>query len=401
MSPSGATPNPDDAATGRLLAWSAYLFMAAEGYLIYAVGFISPYLQSDLAVPPWMAALPTSAMAVGIIGGGFVARWFVARVGPRAASRLSAALMAASAVLLAIPVTILPILAGALLFGVSAAGMMVHVNSALGRRSGGTLLVRANMWSVVGGTVGPLVLSAAARSVGWPLGALVPVPFLLALAFVLPASPARDVVVRGGEREPALPRPYWLTWAFLVLCIGAEFSFVTWGSQVATARSGIETADATALASLYVVGMVLGRLALSSGIGAGPRSRPILRACTGLAVVGSAVLWVAPTPALAGLGLFLGGLGISGIYPLGATLALAHAPAAPIRASARLTAASGGAILAAPLVLGLAAGAIGVVGAWMLVFGFLGTAFLILIQVPRPAPTGPSPGEAEAVATAA
>lgn len=370
---------------GRALTWTAYLFMAAEGYLIYAIGFITPYLQSGLGVPPWVAALPNSVMALGIIVGGAVVRRVVARIGARSAGRLWSALMAIGGLLLALPVTIVPVLLGAFVFGLAAAGMMVHVNSALGHRQGGTLVVRANMWSVMGGTAGPLVLSAVARSIGWPFGALVPVPLLLLLAVLLPASPARDLPAGDGTREPPLPGAYWLTWTFLVLCIGAEFSFVVWGAQVATARSGIGTADATGLASLYVVGMVLGRLALSSGRGSGSRTPAILRACTTLAVVGSAVLWVGTTPLLAGVGLFLGGLGISGIYPLGATLALAHAPHAPIRASARLATASGSAILAAPLVLGFVAGAVGVLGAWVLVFAFLGCALVVLLRVPRPA----------------
>ena len=135
--------------------------------------------------------------------------------------------------------------------------------------------------------------------------------------------------------------------------------------------------------------MILGRLALSSGIGSGRRTLPVLRGCAVLAGVGAVIVWVGSVPQIAGLGLFLGGLGISGIYPLGASLALAHAPDAPIRASARLTAASGSAIFAAPLVLGVVAGAVGVVGAWLLVFGMLGLGLLVLLRIPRPASGSP------------
>jgi hypothetical protein len=67
----------------RSLTWTAYLFMWCEGYLIYAIGFITPYVQADLGVPPWLAALPNSMMAVGIIAGGYVARRGAARIGPR------------------------------------------------------------------------------------------------------------------------------------------------------------------------------------------------------------------------------------------------------------------------------------------------------------------------------
>ncbi len=374
----------------RILTWTAYLLMACEGYLIYAVGFITPYLRHDLGVEPWVAAMPNSAMAVGLLAGGAIVRRVNDRIGPRSAVRTWAGVMAMGGVLMAIPVSIVPILCGAFAFGISVAGMLVHVNSALGLGPrGGTLLVRANLWSVVGGIAGPLVLSVAAVSAGWWLGTLVPVPFLVALMFMLPASPARDRPAAANEAGARLPRLYWMAWLFLTLCIGAEFSFVVWGSQVVVARVGVSDVEATRLASVYVLGMIVGRLALSAGLGHGSRSVVVLRCCAALAVVGAVVTLLATEPAVAGLGLLLGGLGISAIYPLGASLALAHAPGAPVRASARLTAASGVAILAAPLGLGFVAGAVGVPAAWLIVLGLLATGLLVVLRIPAPpAPTG-------------
>jgi MFS family permease len=373
----------------RTLTWTAYLFMAAQGYLLYGVGFITPYLQSDLSVPPWAAALPNSMMAVGILSAGLFAKRITGRVGARSAARLWAGLMALSAVLMAIHVTIVPILLGALVLGAAIAGMLVHVVSALGGREGGRQLARAYLWAMVAATAAPIVLSAAARSVGWGVGVLVPVPFLLLLVATLPASPARDVAPGAGAREPGLPGPYWLTWAFLVLCMGAEFSIVAWGAQVASARTGIAPADATGLASLYVVGMVLGRLVLSTGVATGPAKSPLLWAAAGGALAGSAVLWMAPAVVLAGAGLLLTGLGMSGIMPLGSTLALAQAPDAPIRASVRLSAAMGVAVLVAPLLVGFVSSAVGVLGAWLLVFAFLGAGLLVLARIPRLGPAVP------------
>ena len=381
--------------TSRALNWTAYLFMAGQGYLLYVVGFITPYLQSDLGVPPWIAALPNSMMALGILSAGLYAKRVTGRIGPRNAARLWAALMAVSGVLLAIPITIVPILLGAFAFGTSVVGMLVHVISAFGGRDDAKQLVRAYLWAMVGAVAGPLVLSAAARSVGWSFGALMPVPFLVLLVFVLPASPARDRVVGDGARESSLPRAYWLTWIFLVLCMGAEFSIVAWGAQVATARAGLSAADATGLASLYVLGMILGRLALSTGLGSRPSNGSVLRGCAGLALAGAVALWVATAPPLAGIGLFVAGLGMSGIMPLGSILALAHAPYAPIRASARLTAAMGVAVFAAPLVLGFVSGSVGVLGAWSLVFALLAVGQLVLFGIPRPPSAEHEPVEPE------
>lgn len=369
----------------RRLIWTAYLVMAAEGFLVYAVGFITPYVQASLHVAPWLAQMPNSLMAVGMLLGGTLARGINARYGADRTIRYWVLGFALSGVLLAAPVHVLVTIAGGFVFGASLGGWLVHVNSALGRgASGALLLMRANLWSVVGGLVGPLVLSAAASSVGWWYGVLTPVPFLLVLAFGTPGSPARDAAAETGQAEPSLPRAYWLAWLFLALCISAEFSYVVWGAQVVASRTGIPTEAATGLASLFVLGMVVGRLLASIARAGAARQLLVLRAGAAVTAVGAVLTWAAPQPWLAGLGLFLGGLGMSPIYPIGVSLALAHAPHAPIHASARLTLASGAAILSAPLVLGLVAGVAGIVAAWLIVVAILVGACALALGLRQP-----------------
>lgn len=369
----------------RLIA-TAYLLMAAQGFLVYAVGFIAPYLERDLGAAPWLAAMPMTAMALGLLAGGALAPWLNARVGARVAIRAWSAAMAVSALLLVLAVSMLPVLAGALLFGISIGGTLVHVNSALGLGPlGAVRLVRANMYSTMGGLVAPLAMSAAARTVGWSLGSLLPVPFLVALVATLPGSPARDEPARAAESDSAaLPRDYWLAWTFLALSIAAEFSFVTWGSQVVAARVGLTIADATGLASLYVAGMVVGRGLLAVNGRLAARRLPVLRVGTALVATGALVVAAATDPVTAGLGLLLGGLGLAPAYPLGASLALAHAPSLPVAASARLTAASGVAIASAPLALGIVAGGLGVATAWLMVVAVLAVALLLTFGIPEP-----------------
>ena len=375
----------------RHLTWTAYLLLGCEGYLIYSVGYITPYLQSELGAPPWAAALPSSALAIGLIASGFVVNRVVRRLGSQAAIRLWILLMAASTVLMSVAVSIWPILAGTLLLGVAISGVLVYVITSLAERDNGVYLMRAVLWSVVGGVLGPIALSAAARTIGWNFGAVLIVPVLLVLAVLMPPSPAPVVAATDRRREPPLGRAYWLAWTYVVLGVAAEFSFVTWGTQVTVAQAGLALADATALASLFVMGEVLGRLALSGGPGARAGLRAVLGAGTVLGVVGGVMLWVAGFAAMAGAGMFLAGLGISVIYPLATRLAVAHTPHAPVKASARLTAASGVAIFTAPLLLGVAAGMAGVISAWVLLVGILLIALAVLWLIPRPPAPEPQP----------
>ncbi|HYO42850.1 MAG TPA: hypothetical protein VES19_06585 [Candidatus Limnocylindrales bacterium] len=366
----------------RRLTWTAYLLLGCEGYLIYSVGYITPYLQSELGAPPWAAALPSSALAIGLIISGFIVNRVVRALGSQVAIRLWILLMAVSTVLMSLAVSIWPILAGTLLLGIAISGVLVYVITSLAERDNGVYLMRAVLWSVVGGVLGPIALSAAARTIGWNFGAVLIVPVLLVLAFLMPPSAAPVVTTAERRREPPLGRAYWLAWIYLLLGVAAEFSFVTWGTQVTVAQAGLALTDATALASLFVFGEVIGRLALSGGPGARIGLRVVLGAGTVLGAVGGVMLWVAGFAVMAGAGMFLAGLGISVIYPLATRLAVAHTPHAPVKASARLTAASGVAIFAAPLLLGVVAGIAGVISAWALLIAILVAALVVLWLIP-------------------
>jgi MFS family permease len=139
--------------------------------------------------------------------------------------------------------------------------------------------------------------------------------------------------------------------------------------------------------------MLVGRLVLSSGVGSGARSRAILRACLALAAGGAVGVWLAPNELVAGAGLFVAGLGMAALYPLGVGVALQQAPDAPVRASARLAFASGLAIFTLPLILGVIAQLVGVVTGWPIVIALVAVALLILTRLaagpPAPVPTAP------------
>jgi MFS family permease len=361
--------------------------MAGFSYLMYGLGFITPYVQHDLGVPEAIAALPSSIGAVGLGLSGLFASGLAGRVGSRTAGRFWLLVMAGAGAALATRASLPVVLSAAFVFGLAAGGLLVLVNSSLGHGGDGdadTRLVRANLWAMVGAVVAPLVLAAAASTagLGWAAGLLAPIPLLIAVAVLLPAVPVRDAPAIAGVGAARLPPRYWLAWLFIVAGVGMEYSFVVWGPSVVVARTGLPTTDATRLASLFVSGMLIGRLTLSTGFGSGERSRAILRLCLGLAAAGAAVTWLAPNVLAAGFGLFLGGMGVAAIYPLGVGLALQQAPGSPVHAASRLTLASGLAILAAPLILGVVAQLVGVVAGWPLVFLFAAAAFAILAKLP-------------------
>jgi fucose permease len=183
-----------------------------------------------------------------------------------------------------------------------------------------------------------------------------------------------------------LPRAYWFAWLVLVFGVSIEFSFVFWGSTIVGKRTGLASADATLLASLFVAGMFVGRAAVGRGLGAGRASRGLLGVGLVVVLFGAGLVWVSTVPILSGVGLFVGGLGLSPLWPVGLTMALQTAPQAPLSAAARATLASGTAVLLAPSTLGLASDAFGVVGAWPIILALGVAALVVLAITPRAAP---------------
>jgi len=90
-----------------------------------------------------------------------------------------------------------------------------------------------------------------------------------------------------------------------------------------------------------------------------PTERLLLLAL-GVSAAGFFVYWLAPVALVAVLGLFVAGIGVANLFPLTVALALGAAPGQSNEAGARLTFASGTAILAAPLLLGTLADAAGI-----------------------------------------
>lgn len=101
-----------------------------------------------------------------------------------------------------------------------------------------------------------------------------------------------------------------------------------------------------------------------------------------IAVAGVLGAWQADTPATSAIALFVAGLGVGPLSPVGIALALGRTPSSPLPAAARTTLASGTAILTAPLALALMAQQVGLVDAWPTVAILAPTAVALLLRRP-------------------
>lgn len=387
---SGAGPG----AGTRRETWTAYAYLSAFSFLLYALGSLTPYLRDELGLSDAQAALHSTAAALGLASAGVLADAVERRLGPRAAGGLASAMLALAAGLLAIAPMLPLTLLGGYLLGTGGGAVLSTVNRILGQGGGpraAMLVLRANVWSIGVAFLAPMTIAWLATTLlGWRASLALPLAVLAILELrggqaVQPMASASTAAPASGR----LPGSFWLAWGFVVLSVAIEFSYVVWGSSVVAGRTGSTREVATAVGGLFLVGMLVGRIVLATGLVRRVRTGRWIDGGLALVAIGSVVLWLSQAIAVSAIGVVVAGLGTGVLYPLGIPAALAQARTAVLAAGARMTLASGVAILAAPLVLGLVSDAVGVVAGWPLVVALAGAAWLLHRLTPAP------PGAAE------
>ncbi len=371
-------------------------YLAAWAYLLYGIGSATPYLRADLGLTDFEAGLHASALAVGVLVAGASADAIARRIRRGGLLDLAVVSLIAGIALVALAPFLAISLAGAFLLGLGGGSLGTQVNVQLVRVGGDNLrrlISQANAISMITAAAAPLAIGLATSGLhAWRLALLLPiVPFLLLTAF-RPRASGQGTTVRPPRAK--LPTAYWFAWLLIVLGVSMEFSFVVWGSTIVGRRTGISDADATLLASLFVAGMFAGRAAVGRGLGGRRSPRLILSAGLITAMLGAGLVWISTEPAASALGLFLGGLGTAGLWPVGLAVAFASSPGAQLEASARATLGSGLAVLVAPSALGLASDAVGVVSAWLIIIALGAVALAVLAVTPRQPAGSPTPQNA-------
>ena len=376
--------------------WMAYLFLAFYGYFLNVLGPITPFLKDELHLSYTVSSLHFTAFAVGILLVGLGGHVPIRRLGRWRALWIGAAGMSVGALLLVAGRTPVITIGAAFLMGAIGSLILAVVPSALSDRHGELRAVAISEANVIASfvtTAAPLLVGWFAYSVGgWRLAlVIVAVALLLMyLGFRKVASPMRPSI-QGSPAQAHRPLPtlYWVYWTALALAVSVEFCMIFWSADYLMTVLGMPKADAAQAVSLFLAGMLLGRLAGSRLVRYFAASRLVIGA-TLVAALGFLIFWRTGTVILGLSGLFITGLGVASMYPLILSLAMGTAPNNTIQASARATLASGAAILTLPLVLGRLADAIGIRPAYGVVALLLLGVFLMIQFAGAPHPVQPS-----------
>jgi MFS family permease len=357
------------------LTWLAFGMLGFYNYLLSGLGPLMPSLREELRLSYTIASLHFSAFAVGMILAGLVGDRFVRRYGRRTVFWSGAAGLVAGAAALTIFHTPVLTVGSVLLMGGVGSLVLILIPAILADRHGenrAVAIVEANILAATTGAMAGLLIGLGEQTpAGWR-GALLlslAIPLFLVIRFGRVALPIARPIAAQRVVATRLPPAYWAFWVTVVLAVGIEFSLIFWGADFLVA-AGLSTSAAATTVSLFLWGMVAGRIVGRQVAQRMPTERLLLLAL-GVSAAGFFVYWLAPVALMAVLGLFVAGIGVANLFPLTVALALGAAPGQSNEAGARLTFASGTAILAVPLLLGALADAVGIRLAYGVVSVFL------------------------------
>jgi len=371
--------------------WLAYLLIAFYGFFLNIFGPITPFLKDDLGLSYTISSLHFTAFAFGILIVGFAGHLLIERLGRILSLWVGAFGISFSAVLLIIGQTPVLTIGSSFVMGVIGSLILAVVPSALSDQFGeqrAVAISEGNMISSLVSSLAPLLVGFVASTFGsWKyalvIGALF--PFLLLLLFRKAVPPQeKNKEINPGLPHKPLPFLYWVFWAALMLAVSIEFCMIFWSANYLESSMGIARTVAAQAVSLFLGGMIIGRLAGSRLVQKFTSQKLVVLSIL-VAGVGFVLFWTGKIPALGLIGLFLTGLGVASLYPLLISMAIGSAKGNTIQAGARATLASGTAILLLPLMLGRLADSLGIQQAYGIVALLLVSVFFIVLFAGRQA----------------
>ncbi len=393
LSPTGPAEvalRPAEAAAARLspfvrdrLTWLLYIVYGYMGTLINGLGPSVDGLRGEIGLSHAEANLHSSLMAVGGLALGFVGERVIRMLGPGRTLWI-AAIGTGIGVFVFTTGRLLPItLTGALITGVASALILILVPSILSDLHGDH---RAAAFSEINsiasgmGAVAPVLIGVSiALGLSWRPGFALGAALLLVTLLVFGRGvrmPAH--VAAGGSASGSLPRLFWIYWFAIAMFVSVEFCMLFGTTAFLRDRFGLDPAIASGSLTVFLCGMVIGRL-LAGRFVLRRTPQRLLAVALAITSAGFAAYWLAPSAAVSLAGAFVTGLGVAALYPMTLGLAVGVAPHVASLASARCSLASGTAVLTAPLILGMLADRASLFVAYSIVpvFGVLGALALV------------------------
>ncbi|MBX9567374.1 MAG: MFS transporter [Candidatus Obscuribacterales bacterium] len=358
------------------LCWLVYLMIGNYCYLAAGMGPAMNLLSSELHLSYSIAALHFSAWSLGVLSAGTFGERIMKKFGkPSAAWMAGTALCGGILVFLSGVHPVVTIL-GCLICGFNGSVMCQSLCTIMADRFAEARVIaisESNFVASIFCSLAPFLIGTCFRSgLNWRIAIVLPI--VLFLVFFMVGRPiiagAYETSPKGVQADGKLPPFYWLCWLLAMFSVASEWSIIFWGADFLEKVTKLSKADATTSLTAFLVAMVVARFIGSRLVRAYP-TKLLLRCTSILALCGFLVFWLGHSVYANMTGLVLAGLGIANFYPLTLSAAIGSAPEQAGKATSRMSIATGGATLCAPLLLGIFAEHSNIFSAYGLVVGLL------------------------------
>lgn len=369
------------------LSWLMYLMLAFYAYTQASLGPVMPFLGDELNLSYTVRGLHFSAFALGMVTAGLSADRVARVLGRRRLFWMGGVGMVAGGVCLILsnrPELTIP---SCLLMGALGGQTLVMIQSALSDQHGqhrAIALSEANVVASIGSSIAPLMVGGLQGiEVGWR-GALVASGVFWALLWTLfrtEGLPRQNIDESETNSASArLPKIYWAFVLVIFLGVAIEWSMIFWGADFLENSVGLSKATAATAMVIFFVAIPLGRAA-GSRLARRYAAQRLLLMAFALVIVGFFPFWLAPWVLVSLLGLFVTGIGVSTLFPLGLSVASSVVPPRlSDAASGRVSFSAGLAILIAPQILGSLADQVGIANAYGVVAVLSVAAMAVMIR---------------------
>ena len=368
------------------VTWLAYFMLAYIAISQSILGPLMPFLRSELELNYTLGGLLPAAIAIGLIFSGLLSDWLVRRLSRRIVFWGGSIGLVLSVVMFAQGHNFESIFIAALGMGFASSLTQVMIQALLSDQHGerrAIAFTEANVAASLSTTITPLIIGGMPLlGLDWRLIPVLPFAILAFLGMIFHREAIPESIgaqTESGIGRAPLPFSFWLYWTVLFLVVAVEMAIVVWATDFLANVTGLGRTKAALAFGAFPAAMLIGRF-LGSCLTQRWPSQILLPTALGVTLIGFPIFWLARTPTLNILGLFIAGLGIANLYPLTLSVAVGLAPDQSNLASARASLAVGTALLGVPLFLGWLSDQIGIRIAYGIVIVFTILAFVIVIN---------------------
>lgn len=362
--------------------WLTYFMLAFFSYMVSTRGPFIPFLRDELNLSYSVAGMHLSAFAIGIVVSGLTTDRLSRRYGRRWVFwGGGGASIVFTIIFLLVHHPILTI--GSTLFiGLTSGWLLVTIQATLSDHHGekrAIAITESNIAASASAVLAPLAVGTFEDvGLGWRMALVVG---LITWGFAawwwrdVEIPPTQQMIKQATHHQPPLPTTFWVYLAVIFFGAVIEWGLIFWGADFLEKNAGLKATTASTMITVFFLAMVIGRT-IGSRLSRSIEVKHLLLVTYCLVVIGFIPLWLAPTPAISVLGLFIAGLGVANGFPLSLSTALGMVtPPETDRASGRISFIAGLAIFLGPQVLGVVADISSIRAA----YGIIGVISMVMI----------------------